>query len=537
MSKGVLLIHGYSGSPGSLAPLAQALQEALPADIQVLLPTLPGHDASTAPPFDREAFRSLIRAAAAPFDQLVVVGHSTGGTLALDAGLSPRLLVLAGTPKRLEPEDANRWEAHRLGQMPLPFLEVARMVRLIQEMGRIPLEAPTLSLQGETDELVDPLTKWEGPDLRRVLVPEGPHDLFQGEGAPFAIDVVLRAVRESLEESPLDRNPSALLLAGHTPELSLEPEWEPLFANIEITTRCHLACPHCARTRDTRPSEDMPLDRFERILDLLPRARRITLVGLGETLLHPELEAFVAAAKSRRRHVGLVTSGQLLTPERGAALAEAGLDAIAFSLDAVEPDLVQRVRPGSRIDTILAHIRAFGDLAPGVSRAVFSAVSLDTAPHLEALAEAVAQLGVQAWMLSDLNFAANRHRALWGNLDDALRLTISRALKKAFAMGIPVLTVRGLEALDLASTYRQHLLIPPNQLFERSTTHTHCHSPWQTLPVAVDGTLTLCDCQPEARVGNLLTDPFTPLWQKGWAEHRRRMIEAPPELCLGCPRF
>lgn len=461
MTRGVLLIHGYSGSTGHLAPLAQALRQTLPADIQVILPALPGHGATAPPPFDREAFRAAIRAAAAPFDQLAVVGHSTGGTLALDAGLNPRLLVLAATPRSLGIEDAARWEAHRQGQAPLPFLGVARMVRLIQEMGRLPLEGPTLSLQGDADGLVDPLTRWEGPGLRRVLVPEGPHDLFRGAGATFAIDVVLRAVRAALGDSPLDRNPSSLELAGQAPELPLEPAWEPLFANIEITTRCHLACPHCARTRDTRPGEDMPLARFERILDLLPSARRITLVGLGETLLHPKAEAMVTAAKLRHRHVGLVTSGQFLSQGKATALVEAGLDAIAFSLDAVEPGLVQRVRPGSELPTILANIRAFGTLAPGVSRAVFSAVSLDTAPHLESLAEAVTQLGVQAWMLSDLNFTANRDRALWGHMDDTLRQTIARAIKKAFSRGIPALTVRGLEALDLSSTYRQHLLIPP----------------------------------------------------------------------------
>jgi len=539
MTQGILLIHGYSGSPESLAPLGAALREALP-DTPVVLLTLPGHGEAETPAFDQARFRQAIRAAAAPFDRLVVVGHSTGGTLALEADLHPLLLVLAGTPRRLEPGDGQRWEAHRAGRTPLPFLEVARLVQAIQRMGRGRLEGPVLTLQGEADDLVDPRTRWEGSDLRRIQVPGGTHDLFRDAAAPFALDAVVRAVGEALGEAPLDRNPSTLRLRGQSPGFPLEPSWEPLFANIEITTRCHLACPHCARARFSRPGEDMPLERFERILDLLPRARRITLVGLGETLLHPGLEALIAAAKARHRHIGIVTSGQFLTPERGAALVEAGLDAVAFSLDAVDPALVQRVRPGSDLQAILAHIRAFGAICRAtrpVSRAVFSAVSLDTAPHLEALAEVVTTLDVQAWMLSDLNFAANQDRALWNHTDDNLRRVITRAIKGAFSKGIPALTVRGLEALDLAHTYRDHLLVPPNPLFERSGSHAHCHSPWQTLPIAINGDVTLCDCQPEAVVGNLFRDPFTPLWQKGWAEHRSRMLQEPPEVCLGCPRF
>ncbi|MBP1627418.1 MAG: Radical domain protein [Holophagaceae bacterium] len=595
MARALLLVHGYTGSPGCLGTLREALRNLLPPDVQVLCPTLPGHGRADVmagfpshhvgvkggtqskrseravppfmaepPPFDLEAFRQTLLEAAAPFTDLVILGHSTGGCLALDllrhSNISPRLLILAATPRKLGPQDAARWEAHRRGQVSPGLMEVARMVRLIQTEGAAPLPWNTLSLQGDEDALVDPATRWEGALVRRVRVPGAGHELFSGPGSAFALDVALRALRDCFAEgapqqtelarrlpeaaaflgTPQGRHlaqcPSAARFMERDCSFPDQPDWEPAFANIEITTRCHLACPHCARQWNPRSPEDMPLERFERILDLLPQAWRITLVGLGETLLHPGLEAFIGAAKARKRQVGLVTSAQLLDPERGRALAEAGLDAITFSLDAVDPELLQRVRPGSRLDLILANIRAFSVHA-AVTRAVFTAVSRETAPHLESLAETVSSLGVQAWMLSDLNFKGNEAKALRGHLDSPLRQAVSRAVRLAFARGVPALTVRGLEDLAPALSYRERLMIPPDQLFLRSEHHTHCLSPWQTLPVAVNGTLTLCDCQPEAPVGNLLEEPFTPLWERAWADHRRRMRQEPPEVCLGCPRF
>ena len=57
--------------------------------------------------------------------------------------------------------------------------------------------------------------------------------------------------------------------------------------------------------------------------------------------------------------------------------------------------------------------------------------------------------------------------------------------------------------------------------------------------MAVDGTVTLCDCQSRQKVGNLLTEPFSHLWRQGpLAEHRALMLgPEPPQACAICPRF
>jgi radical SAM protein with 4Fe4S-binding SPASM domain len=82
-------------------------------------------------------------------------------------------------------------------------------------------------------------------------------------------------------------------------------------------------------------------------------------------------------------------------------------------------------------------------------------------------------------------------------------------------------------------------MIPPAQLYQRSATHTWCFSPWQTMPVDVEGNVTLCDCQPDYVIGNLFQSPFSEIWNgENFQRYRAAMLsQKPPEACKICPRF
>jgi wyosine [tRNA(Phe)-imidazoG37] synthetase (radical SAM superfamily) len=87
----------------------------------------------------------------------------------------------------------------------------------------------------------------------------------------------------------------------------------------------------------------MKIETFKRILDLLPHAYRVTIVGLGEPLLHPKITEFIKIAKSLKRRVGLVTNASLLDSVMSKELISAGLDSIAFSLDTVNQNIANSV--------------------------------------------------------------------------------------------------------------------------------------------------------------------------------------------------
>jgi MoaA/NifB/PqqE/SkfB family radical SAM enzyme len=204
---------------------------------------------------------------------------------------------------------------------------------------------------------------------------------------------------------------------------------------------------------------------------------------------------------------------------------------------------VARTRRGADPDRILGNLRAFleersrSGRTAGVS--VFTALAADTVGELEAIVEAVAPLGVDALMASDLNFPENAARSLHRGLTPAAGHALDRTLRGSLARGLPIVSVQALEELDVPRRFREFLLLRGAHLAARSGRHLHCRSPWQTLPVDPGGEVTFCDCQPGLRLGNALREPFSAIWDGEAMRSRRRAMRSaePPEACLACPRF
>lgn len=99
----------------------------------------------------------------------------------------------------------------------------------------------------------------------------------------------------------------------------------------------------------------MDFSTFESLYPVLPKINRLILNGIGEPLLHPELERFVSEARARmpgNGRIGFQTNGLLLTDLRMQKLVNAGLDLISFSIDAIEPEVLEQVRYGAELKGI-----------------------------------------------------------------------------------------------------------------------------------------------------------------------------------------
>lgn len=571
-----LLVHGYMGQPRDLDPLANALDAIHGTGSTRIAALHPLWDGGPAPPFDTEAFTATIQQAWPDAgDPVVVVGHSTGGTLALLAlrNRCPTLLVLAGTPPKVDMSHLSRFAAHLGPSLAIPdFLDVSRMAKAIGSAGKrgLPSGFPVLLLHGQKDDLVpaSDLRFWGQPrNLRTVVLPGVGHDLFAGFALSRSLDAILESCSPTVDLSPreIDRlrllepavfayaeaNPGSLAAFAKCPSvrraLHSQPSFPdglgplasaPVLANVEVSSRCPHACPTCARAMLPVSRGDMTLERFTELLDRLPHASRITLVGLGEPTVHEDLPALVAAA--RGRSVGLVTSGAALSGGLARELIDAGLGATTFSLDAAEPKLADQLRPGIPFARTLDSLReAAGIFQERIPLAVFTAVSINNARHLNPIARLARELGARAWMLSDLNFPENIGRSIAGaGVEEdrtAIRITVARAL----ADGLPVLDVRGLEELGKPLRLREYLLRPADRLWTRNLAHAACLSPWQTAPIAADGTLVACDCQPQRIVGNIFERPFLELWNG--PEMRRLRLELLTDnltpSCRACPRL
>ncbi|MBI5069909.1 MAG: radical SAM/SPASM family putative metalloenzyme maturase [Deltaproteobacteria bacterium] len=149
-----------------------------------------------------------------------------------------------------------------------------------------------------------------------------------------------------------------------SPEIHASPERPahravPSKLHVEVTTRCNLHCAMCAKeARGQRIDEGhMSRETFERLRPAFAGLEALVLNGIGEPLLHPDLERFIEAARRdlpSHAWVGFQTNAQLLGPARARSLARAGVDRVCMSADAVTPELFGAIRRGGRQEAVEA---------------------------------------------------------------------------------------------------------------------------------------------------------------------------------------
>ncbi len=110
---------------------------------------------------------------------------------------------------------------------------------------------------------------------------------------------------------------------------------------VELTTRCNLKCRMCVKysAGSCIAEGDLPLELFEKLLPSLGQVRTLILNGIGEPLLHPDLDEIIGLARARMPAdgvIGLQSNGFLLDEQRALRLLQAGLGSICLSLDSLK---------------------------------------------------------------------------------------------------------------------------------------------------------------------------------------------------------
>lgn len=178
---------------------------------------------------------------------------------------------------------------------------------------------------------------------------------------------------------------------------------------IEITTRCALACRMCIRQGpDPWRHRDMTVEQFDALARGFEDVETVILQGWGEPLLHPRLCDIVRRAKAAgARAAGFVTSGKGLERRTAAELVAAGLDFIGFSLAGVSPATHASIRVRSTLEEVMgaaeevaAARRALGSARPRI-HVVFLMVkdNVEELPGLPALAR---RMGAEEIVVTNL---------------------------------------------------------------------------------------------------------------------------------------
>jgi MoaA/NifB/PqqE/SkfB family radical SAM enzyme len=293
---------------------------------------------------------------------------------------------------------------------------------------------------------------------------------------------------------------------------------------IEVTNRCNSLCASCPLTYDHflpfEPKHHLTWPQFRRIVDQLPRIERAVLHGIGEPLLNPQLPRFIAHLKERGAHVLFNTNAVLLDERRGDALCAAGLDELRVSLDAVTPDLYQRLRGIDRLPQILANLRAFvarhgGREWPRVSLwMVGMQENLHQMPDFVRLA---ADIGVPEVYLQRLVYFGEGQK-----LADGTTMLPEQSLFGALEQRQAALIAEceGI-AGELGLIFRASGATTPHESIAVKGAHPWqgCYRPWALMYITATGTALPCCIAPFATpdyqrimLGNVFDRPLAEVW-------------------------
>lgn len=135
----------------------------------------------------------------------------------------------------------------------------------------------------------------------------------------------------------------------------------PEVLQVEPTNVCNLSCVMCVR-RTWRQTDynHMSFSLFQKIVDeSVGRVRKIALYGFGEPLAHPRFTDFVRYARSQLGDdvfLHFVTNGTLMDESKAKTVFEAGVNQVAFSIDAPELEPLWRIRVGTQRYSVLDNL-------------------------------------------------------------------------------------------------------------------------------------------------------------------------------------
>ena len=119
----------------------------------------------------------------------------------------------------------------------------------------------------------------------------------------------------------------------------------PLAVLAELTHRCPLQCPYCSNPLDLEAaSQELTTAEWCKVMDELAEigVLQIHFSG-GEPTVRKDLTALVRHATGVGLYSNLITSAVMLTRDRLAELADAGLSHVQISVQGAEPVLADRV--------------------------------------------------------------------------------------------------------------------------------------------------------------------------------------------------
>ena len=301
------------------------------------------------------------------------------------------------------------------------------------------------------------------------------------------------------------------ILAGKLAEHQFVPFFPPI-VYIEPTNACNCRCIICPRRQMTRPLGYLDMDLFRKIIDdiALQGPSDIRLFNFGEPLLHPDLAEMVRYCRMKELSVRFQSNGLLLKENQIQALLDAGLEYIGISVNGLNADEYERIRPGKKYAELHANVKQL------------HAIAHDRKSNLH--------IHINAQILKD---------------ESETRKAEIRSFVQSWHGIADSLSVSGLSLYDQIA-YVHNGIITEATLAEiprKADDEVRCTEPFDRMIVKWDGRVTPCcvDFDAESVVGDLTRQTLEEVWQSKSFNNLRSIIRdqqySKSSLCRTCPLF
>jgi MoaA/NifB/PqqE/SkfB family radical SAM enzyme len=299
---------------------------------------------------------------------------------------------------------------------------------------------------------------------------------------------------------------------------------------IECTTRCNLKCTMCEISYWTEKGGDLKVANLQKMLEHLPKLKRVDLTGIGEALMNRGFFDAVELLKSRGLYVTLNDNFTLMNEKAARRIIELGVDQVFLSLDGATKETYEQIRVGANFAKVIANARHLMRIKREMRRQrpevkINTVVCSTNYRELPVIVELAHDIGIG--MVQFVNVITFENTE---SLDTAL---VRREVRAKFQ-----------EAVERA---RQLGIMVKIELFDKLPVR-QCDFPWKRNFVTYDGYVHPCcyttqtgdrKAQNSGSFGNLLEQPFDEVWNADrYSEFRKKMaLGILPYQCRHCPKY
>lgn len=286
----------------------------------------------------------------------------------------------------------------------------------------------------------------------------------------------------------------------------------PVLVNFAVTRRCNLRCIHCysEAVREPHPKELTTEEAKDLIIDVAKTGVKMLIFDGGEPTLREDLPELVKIAYDNGLIPLLGTNGadDVLTKTLLRKLREAGIKAIAISLDGVNPKTHDEFRGVEGVwEKTLKGINNAREV--GVPFQINIAVHRKNFNELPALIDLAKKLGAIAVEIFDFVAVGRGREHVDYELLDEERIKLVRyIIKRQFEEEIPIRIIAvpqyWIEALKETENKREYL---------SRFTQTCCAAGRRYATILYDGTVYPCMLLP-IPLGNIRDKRFSEIWRE-----------------------